>query len=489
MISSYHAQTIKVIETMAIHDHQISAKTLMERAAKAALDVLMAYWPLQKNLVIFCGKGNNGGDGYVLAQLASTQGYSVKIRHLAEIDQLPYPAKEAAQKCIDQGLDLSPFDQKEQFLKSIFVDAILGIGLQNEVKSQTAALIKYINEASQHVLSLDIPSGLSADTGAVCGSAVKAEVTVTFIGYKRGLFTGSGPELTGKLYLDNLSLPEAIFDTVRPDAWVLDTRDLRHLVPSRTKIAHKGLLGHVLVIGGNYGMTGAVLMAAEAAARTGSGLVTVATRPEHLGIIISARPELMCWGIQKAKQIDHLLERATVVVIGPGLGQDHWAKTLLKRCLQAKLPMIMDADALNLLAKNPIQNKNWILTPHPGEAARLLKCSVADIQQNRFEAAQQLQKQYQSVIVLKGAGTIIQAEQNIPVINQLGNPGMASGGMGDLLSGTIAGLLAQGLSLAEAAMKGVLIHSRAADLAAFQGGERGLLATDLLPFIRRIVND
>lgn len=269
----------------------------------------------------------------------------------------------------------------------------------------------------------------------------------------------------------------------------LDWQQVRRLLPKRRRDASKGDYGHVLVVGGDYGMGGAVRMAAEAAIRVGAGLVSVATRPEHTSIVSSCRPEIMCHKIETPLDLEHLISRASVLVMGPGLGKSEWSQALFNKLRNTSLPKILDADALNLLADSHQHNDQWILTPHPGEAARLLKCTVAEIQKDRLLAVKKLQAQYGGVIVLKGAGTLIQeGQEEVPLLCTAGNPGMASGGMGDILSGVIGGLLAQKLSLLDAAGVGVLIHSLAADKAVEQGGERGLLACDLLPYLRKLAN-
>lgn len=269
---------------------------------------------------------------------------------------------------------------------------------------------------------------------------------------------------------------------------ILDWVQIKPWLPKRKRDANKSDYGHVLVIGGDHGMGGAVRMAAEAALRVGAGLVSVATRPEHINIVSGIRPEIMCHQVQKPKDLEPLLARATFIIIGPGLGKSEWAQKLLARVLHTSLPKLLDADALNLLAQNPQQSEDWILTPHPGEAGRLLNETTATVQADRERAIKELQKKYAGVVVLKGAGTLIKAQSDEIAICDAGNPGMASGGMGDVLSGIIGGLAAQGLSLEKAAKAGVFVHAQAADLVAAEGGERGLLATDLLLHLRRLVN-
>lgn len=267
----------------------------------------------------------------------------------------------------------------------------------------------------------------------------------------------------------------------------LELNSLLKLLKPRAQDAHKGDFGHVLIIGGDYGMAGAVRMAGEAALRTGAGLVSVATRPQHIDIVSAMRPELMAHGIQSAVDLKKLIEKATVIVLGPGLGQSNWSQELLHYALQNSLPKIIDADGLNLLSKQPQQSENWILTPHVGEAARLLQIATQDIQQNRLQSAQKIQQKYNGIIVLKGAGSLI-ADANQNYICKAGNPGMATAGMGDVLSGILGGLVAQKLLLTDAAKLGVCLHATAGDLAAKDMGQRGLLALDLMPYLRQLIN-
>lgn len=268
----------------------------------------------------------------------------------------------------------------------------------------------------------------------------------------------------------------------------LQYTDITKFLPPRSPDAHKGLFGHVLVVGGDYGMPGAVRIAAETALRCGSGLVSVATRTLHISVVCGGRPEVMCHGIDKIGELDHLIAHATVVVLGPGLGSSAWSKELFEYVLKCPLPMIVDGDALTLLSEKPMTKRRWILTPHPGEAARLLHCSTKEVQEDRERSVRLLQTQYDGVAVLKGAGTLICEGSGRISQCTAGNPGMASAGMGDCLTGVIASLLAQGLSLADAAKVGVYLHATAGDKAASKQGERGLLALDLIPYLMQLVN-
>jgi hydroxyethylthiazole kinase-like uncharacterized protein yjeF len=281
------------------------------------------------------------------------------------------------------------------------------------------------------------------------------------------------------------SFPGAVI-FMQPQAIKLE--QFSHFLTPRPRSANKGDEGHVLIVGGDEGHTGAPRMAAEAALRVGAGLVSIASHSKHAAMLNLMQPEIMCYEVKSAALLKSLLKKASVVVIGPGMGQSAEAKQLLKWVLATELPLVVDADALNLLAKNPSQRANWIITPHPGEAARLLQLNSAAVQHDRLAAVKQLQKKYAGVVVLKGAGTLVQAPNEEAVICDAGNPGMASGGMGDVLSGVIGGILAQCVPLADAAKLSVCLHAQAGDMAAENGGERGLIATDLMYYLRLLVN-
>ncbi|TLY47212.1 MAG: NAD(P)H-hydrate dehydratase [Gammaproteobacteria bacterium] len=274
---------------------------------------------------------------------------------------------------------------------------------------------------------------------------------------------------------------------IQPTTIQLD--DFRQLLIPRARDAHKGLFGHALIVGGDHGMTGAVRLAGEAALRVGAGLVSVGTQAESITAIISARPEIMAHAVKTGKDLIPLLKKASVIVLGTGLGQTRWSQQLFKQVLSSTQTKVMDADALNLLAKQAKKSENWILTPHPGEAARLLGCTVKEIQENRIKAVKALQKHYGGVVVLKGPGSLVCSNRSLRIC-LAGNPGMASGGMGDVLSGVIGGLLAQHFNLQQAAECGVYLHAVAADKAAsLRGGERGLLASDLMPYLHQLINE
>jgi hydroxyethylthiazole kinase-like uncharacterized protein yjeF len=365
------------------------------------------------------------------------------------------------------------------------VDALYGTGLQRALTPDVAALVNRIHATGVPVLALDVPSGVNADTGDVPGDAVQASVTVTFIAAKRGLFTGLAPGYVGNVQWESLGLPDTLWQGAQADAELMQPWTL----PPRPRQAHKGNNGHVLAIGGDHGTAGAIRLCGEAALRGGAGLVSVATRAEHLISLNSARPELMAHDVNGPQALEALLPRATVLAVGPGLGQGAWGHALWLTALEAGLPLVLDADGLNLLAREPRQLPGTaVITPHPGEAARLLGCTTADVGKDRFVAVRELARRYRTVAVLKGAGSLVADPSGRVAVCPWGNPGMATGGMGDLLTGIIAALIAQGCDAWQAACLGVSLHARAGDIAAKLGGERGLMASDLLKPLRQLLN-
>ncbi|HET8731909.1 MAG TPA: NAD(P)H-hydrate dehydratase [Moraxellaceae bacterium] len=461
----------------------IPGYALMTRAGEAAFQVLRERWPAATRIVVLAGPGNNGGDGYVLARLAWTQHLDVKLVTVGSHDALTGDAALAANDATRARVpekswsgSLPPAD--------IYVDALFGTGLNKPVGGDFAAAIAALNRSGRPVLALDIPSGLQADTGAELGEAVRADATITFIGLKIGLLTGRGPALTGTLHFAGLDVPPAILDELPPLAHRLDPAELAR-VGRRPQDAHKGQNGHVLIVGGNHGMAGAVALAGEAALRAGAGLVSVATREAHTALLTGRRPELMCHGVEEPGALAPLLARADVVVLGPGLGRDDWSRALYGAVLDSGLPLVLDADALNLLAQMPEIRGSWVLTPHPGEAARLLGLSTAEVQADRITAVKALRERFGGHVVLKGAGSLVAGDDGL-FLCAGGNPGMATAGMGDVLSGVTGALLAQHVERPVALA--VLLHAQAGDQAAAAGGERGLLASDLFPFLRRGMN-
>lgn len=479
----YTAAQVRSLDRLAATALRIPSFTLMQRAGAAAFRELRRRWPDARRVLVVCGSGNNGGDGYVVAKLAREAGIDVGI---FAIDR-PRADSDAA-RAHAAWMENNQSTQTEGLNADVIVDALLGTGLSKPVDGEMRALIDRINAASTPVLALDVPSGIDADTGGVKGAAIRAQCTITFVAHKRGLFTGAALDHCGELMLDTLGLPDTLYTSEKTDARLLDLREIMQWLPPRPRNAHKGLFGHVLAIGGDYGMGGAIRLAGEAALRVGAGLVSVATRAEHVCALNAARPELMAIDVAGMQELAVQIERASVLALGPGLGQRAWADALWHGAVDAGKPIVIDADALNLLARMPRKlSAQTVLTPHPGEAARLLETDTSTIGADRFAAARELSERYQAIVVLKGAGTIIANPAGDMAVCPWGNPGMASGGMGDVLTGVIAGLMAQGIDAWRAAQLGVALHALAGDMAAAEG-EAGMMAGDLFAPLRRLRN-
>ena len=454
---------------------------LMQRAAHVAWRALRRRWPEADTLTVLAGSGNNAGDGYLIAALAQRAGWSVQVLAVADPQRLQGDAASAFAEAQNSGAAIEAWSVAAP-LQGVVVDALLGTGLSGEVREPYAGAIAALNASGLPVMAVDLPSGLCADTGRVLGCAVRAELTVSFIGLKLGLFTGEGPAYVGALVFDDLHADAAIVDQFVPGTLRLCEANLPRLAP-RSPTAHKGSFGQVLVIGGDLGTGGAALLSAEAALRCGAGMVTLATRPEHVTASLVRRPEIMCSGVESTYGLTALAQRADVLVIGPGLGQAPWGRSLLSLAAQCPVPQVWDADALNLLADNGIEAPvDGLLTPHPGEAARLLQCTTAEVQADRPRAARELARRYRCTVILKGAGSLIAAADGRLALCSRGHPAMASAGLGDVLAGVAGALLAQGLASFEAACLAVWLHAVAGE----RNGElgRGLAAADLIATIR-----
>ncbi|KAF1688134.1 bifunctional ADP-dependent NAD(P)H-hydrate dehydratase/NAD(P)H-hydrate epimerase [Pseudoxanthomonas broegbernensis] len=484
----YAAASARRIDRLATAALGGDGYVLMQRAGQAAWRALLQRWPQARRLAVACGSGNNGGDGYVLARLALQSGREVRVVHPAGGGPRAPQAQRACTDYLAAGgrVDLfpTPLDGAD-----VLVDALFGIGLEQAPRDDAAALIAALDAAAAPVFALDVPSGVDADRGSVPGAALHAQCTLQFIVPHAGLYTGAALDRTGELLLDALGVDAGAWAGEAPaTATLLEAGALRAWLPPRRRDTHKGRSGHVLCVGGDHGGGGAVVLCAEAALRGGAGLASVATRAEHVAAALARRPEAMARAVAGAGDLRALLDGAGVVACGPGLGRAEWGRELYRCVLDSGHPLVLDADALNLLAEAPRLPGDAVLTPHPGEAARLLGADTATVQRDRYAAAAELAQRYRCTVALKGAGTIVAAPDRAPRVLAAGNPGMATGGMGDLLTGAIAAMRAQGLPAFEAACAGVLLHGLAGDAAAHEAGQRGLLPSDLLPWLRRLAN-
>jgi ADP-dependent NAD(P)H-hydrate dehydratase / NAD(P)H-hydrate epimerase len=487
-VNLYSAEQVRELDRIAIEDIGIPGYTLMRRAACFSYEILKEKWPETKSIAVICGGGNNAGDGYVLAKLALEDNKQVSVINMFAPEKLRGDAATAYQDFLTTNISPHKFSLSALEGVDVIVDALFGTGLDRDIEGKFCDAINSINTAECSILSIDIPSGLNADTGNIMNVAVNADVTATFIGLKKGMFTGDGLEYSGEIKFDDLGVPEETYHQQdNHSASRLELDDLNHVLKPRKRNSHKGHFGHVLVIGGDEGYLGAARMAAEAAARVGAGLVSIATRSSHASLLSTVRPEIMSHAVEALDELIPLITRANVIAIGPGLGQSEWAKLLLARVFESEQPLVIDADALNLLAEEEQSSVNWVMTPHPGEAARLLKSESKSIQSDRFKSAKMLHEKYHGPVVLKGCGTMITDTDGELFVCDAGNPGMSSGGMGDVLTGVIAGLIAQGIEINHATKLGVCLHANAADRAA-GAGERGMLAMDLMPHLCNLVN-
>jgi ADP-dependent NAD(P)H-hydrate dehydratase / NAD(P)H-hydrate epimerase len=485
----YSAAQVRALDAFEIEKRQVPSFTLMTRAAEGALKILRGRWPQARRLAVVCGGGNNGGDGYVLARLAKAAGLEALVLATTPPDKLGGDARRAQAEWLAAGGAAHPFVADALSGCDVIVDGVLGIGFSGALRPELIAVIRAINAAHRPVLALDIPSGLDADSGAVREVAVRAELTVCFVGLKSGLFLGAGPEYAGVVLLDDLGVVAPALPQFVPPLRRISEAELAPQLGRRARDSHKGSHGRVLVIGGGAGMPGALRLAGEAALRVGAGLVTVAGAAENLVPVTASRPELIYLPAESQSSMEEALRAASLIAMGPGLGRGDWAQRLWGQVLGLEgKPVVVDADALNLLAQSPRKlPADWILTPHPGEAARLLGEETGEVQADRLGAVRALHERYGAVVVLKGAGTLVCGGTQEVFLCDRGNPGMATAGMGDVLTGVIAGLRAQLADSAIAARLGVLIHALAGDSAA-QAGQRGLIASDVIAELRGWVN-
>ncbi|OZG71660.1 bifunctional ADP-dependent (S)-NAD(P)H-hydrate dehydratase/NAD(P)H-hydrate epimerase [Hahella sp. CCB-MM4] len=489
----YTASQVRKLDALAIAQTEGGGYALMRRAGRAAFRHLQRTFPEATSIAVFCGGGNNGGDGYVIAELAKQSGKTVRLIAVSDPEKLGGEAEEAWRQAKAAGVAVERVDDVDidTVLEGaeIVVDALLGTGLSGEVREDYARVIHCINQAGKPVLAVDIPSGLSADSGVLLGATIKATLTSTFIGIKRGLLTGAASNVVGELWFDDLGVAPEVFCQVESPVSRVGFSDSKRLLPARDQAAHKGHFGYVLVVGGDVGFGGAVLMAAEAACRAGAGLVGCATVGPHISAGLVRVPEVMFKAVDHRQMLEKMLSSATVVALGPGLGQGPWGRmcfqTVTHFCRDKNISMVLDADGLNLLAEDPVAlPSNTVITPHPGEAARLLGTTVPEVLEDRFASAEALARRYQATVVLKGAGTLIAALNGeralTSVMAEHGNPGMAAGGMGDVLTGMTAALMAQGMNGFDAARLAVSWHAHSADLAAARAGMISLVATDVI---------
>jgi NAD(P)H-hydrate epimerase len=480
---------MREIDRLAMAQYHYPGLLLMEQAALAVFRAIRDRL-VPESVAIFCGKGNNAGDGWALARLLALAGTAVSVFSPSEAVNLPPDAEANRRVARTLGIEEQSWavllaDPAKLSSYSVLVDALLGTGFRGEVRGELATVIELLNGAAQPLVAVDLPSGVEANTGQVKGPAVRATLTVTFGLPKVGLLVYPGREYAGAVLVDAIGLPPPLLNGITNGFYTLDHSELAPLLPRRPLVAHKGTQGHLLVVGGALGMTGAPVLAALAALRSGAGLVTIGVRA---GLTLPEKPlEVMVknWADIRWEDYDAL-------VVGPGLSTLPDGGELLETILNLEqIPRVLDADALNLLAQRP---KWWkkvkgslVLTPHPGEMARLCGLTAVEVQERRLALVAEKVMEWGVTLVLKGAATLVGSNEEPIYINQTGNPALATAGTGDVLAGMIGGFLAQGLRPPAAAVLGVNLHGQAGDLAAAEIGPTGILAGDLLPRIPQVM--
>ena len=498
----YTAGETRKIDNLAIKQKNISGYSLMQMAAEFSLDIILRELNPVEELIIFCSKGKNSGDGFLLGAYAKEFGLEVTV----VMSNSPKDLKGVTRKAFHEMKESNVKVISSKSLKNhrisenaVLVDALLGTGLKGSLRKNIKDSILVLNQLGMKipVVSLDIPSGVNPDTGNAEDAYVLADITTSFVAQERGCFTSHGNKASGEVFYSDLDIPKKLFSEVPSTSSIINYENSMGRVIYREEDAHKGNFGHVVVVGGDRGFGGAGILCSKAAVYSGSGLTSLVTRPEHVSASLVSCPEVMVKGVNSGQDLEEHLLKPDVIAIGPGLGQTAWSEQMVQRVFweaeKRDVPVIMDADALNLLTQLKLSSKlpkNLILTPHPGEAARLLNTNVSNVESDRFGSAAKLQKKFNATVVLKGSGSIVcyksNGVQKWGLCNS-GNPGMATGGMGDVLTGIIAGILAQGLSLKDSAEAGVDLHSKAADLACLETGEVSLTPSDVISELRSLL--
>ena len=485
----FQAEQVRQFETLIASKQGIGMFELMKDAGTQVYFHARQKFPEAKRVAVLAGGGNNAGDAYIVAQHYQQQGVHIDVYAFTLVSQLVGDAKTAATHYQGRVIDATLTDV-ELAGYDIIIDGLLGTGLNRSVKANLLAVIHHVNAISTPVIAIDIPSGLNADTGCPMPVAIEAVITVTMVAIKAGMVTGQAKQFTGDILLADLGVGNHLYKETPPSAFWLEYTQLSPL-PSRHVNTYKTHAGKLLCVGGNQFMPGAIQLTVTAGFRMGCGMVKVATHPAHQYYLTAKQPEVM---LVDNQHLETAIKWADAVVLGPGLGLDEWGKarfdTVIHACEKYQKPAVIDADALTFLSQRSDLQLPFpvIITPHSGEAARLLNCSVADIENDRYSAVNQLKSLVGGCVVLKGPGTIIAASDCLWV-NSHGGPAMASAGMGDVLSGMIGGLLAQGGDTETASLQGTVLHSKAADLRVEKNGQRGILASDLIEELQYLVNN
>ena len=484
----YLSETVRQGEKQLADTLGIPMYELMERAGQSVFSVVEHRFKHCGHILVVTGTGNNGGDGYVVARLALMSGYKVTLWQVGSSEKITGDAKTAEQRFVAEGgTVLSPADQIEDSV-DLIIDGMLGTGIKGTVRANVAKVIGGLNNSNRPIISIDTPSGLDTDTGRALGETIRSSITVTFIAIKRGLVTAQARRHVRELLFAGLFVDRAFVDSYQPDSLLTNAAWLSGL-KQRAQDSHKGTHGRLLIVGGGEGMSGAAYLAGAASLRTGTGLTALTVHDSSSTPIRSLLPEAM---VSQASELLSRLRWCSTICLGVGLSRLDWGQQAYETVMSeaSEVTKVIDADGLYWLAQDKLTAypiTNAVITPHPGEAAMLLNCSINEVEANRYHAVRQLCQKYQCVTVLKGAGTLV-SDGRKTVVCHAGNAGMATGGMGDVLAGVISSLLAQGYQPIDAAILGTIIHSMAADHNAEQYGQVGMMASDVLASLRYIIN-
>lgn len=509
------SQQMRIADEISIKDYSIPGIVLMENAAlgianEIKKEINNGRLPIEGNAVIMCGTGNNGGDGFAVARHLRSIGWYTEVIICGDYNKIAGDALTNLRIIEKMEIPIKTFDEGYKGLlnnnikRDLIIDAILGTGFKGELKTGIKLIIDRVNNDNAYVISIDIPTGLNSDTGFVNDSCIKANKTVTLGLPKIGLVINDGPIYCGELVIENLTIPNEVYDRIGINRYLTDEKLLRKYIIPRVNDSHKGAYGKVFVVAGSKGMAGAGLLASEAALRSGTGIVELAVPESLLNTISGKVPELITRGLLEDENVcvsfessDNIIKdsaKASSMLIGPGLGvSDGVVHTLINIIKKFRNPIVIDADGLNALSKKPSilleKEGEIVLTPHPGEMARLMGISIIDVQKDRIGNAEKLAKVFKVTVVLKGYRTIIATPWGETWINPTGNPGMATAGSGDVLSGIITSLIAQGFKTHHAAICGAYVHGYSGDRAMEKVGQWGMTATDIIRFIPHTIKD
>jgi len=480
----YNRKQVYRLDQLAMLEDGQSSKQLMGKASMAVWSAIQHRWPTIEHVVIFAGCGNNGGDAFAVASLVKKSGLDVELIAVGELSQQSAESRSFRENWEQDG------GITQQWTGDcpdcdLIIDGLLGIGLSRELDASWSSMIGKINSKEAIRVSVDIPSGVNADTGMAMPVAIQADLTVTFIGQKIGLFLADGPDYCGEVVFDDLGLSTASADKEPVKYQLLETHNVILPAPRKNN-SYKNQYGHVVVFGAGPGMSGATRLAGFAALRSGAGLVSLCVHPDNVIAAASDHAELM---VSDWDAVDRMVSLASIIVVGPGLGESLQAKNILQKLSVTDKPIVVDADALQPWFLNALSSEHCVITPHPGEAARLLESSTGQIQQDRVSAIFKLNEQWPFVCVLKGSGSLVGEQQKMLKLCAHGHAGMATAGMGDVLSGLVAGYLAQGLNTLDATQTAVLVHALAAEVYAKQHDSSSLIASDVIDRLSRVVRD